>query len=67
MPIPRTRKNSATSSSDNNAVESISLIQFVRQETEEHFVGLFVIGSISGISSAILLALINIGAATADL
>jgi putative ATP-binding cassette transporter len=68
MPIPRIKRQLATDSHGGaRADQPISLLQFVRQETNENYYGLFAIGSLSGISSAILLVIINVGAETADM
>ena len=68
MPIPRIKRQLATDSHGGaRADKPISLLQFVQQETNENYYGLFAIGSLSGISSAILLVIINAGAETADM
>ena len=67
MPIPRIKRQSATDPGGRRPEQAVSLWQFVRQETNENYYGLFVIGSLSGISSALLLCIINIGAETADM
>ena len=67
MPIPRIKRQSATDSHGNGQGKPISLLEFVRRETQENYYGLFAIGSVSGITSAALLAIINAGAETADM
>jgi putative pyoverdin transport system ATP-binding/permease protein len=67
MPIPRIKRQSATDPGGRRPEQAVSLWQFVRQETNENYYGLFAIGSLSGISSALLLVIINIGAETADM
>ena len=68
MPIIRPRRQSDPETSDTRRLtRATSLLDFVRRETDSSgYYGLFFIGSVSGISSAALLAIINIGAETAN-
>ena len=78
MPVPIFRKSSTPTTSTTISQDGgdgvsgpsskpANLFQCIRQETESQFLRIFVIGSISGISSAALLAIINIGAETANM
>jgi len=74
MPIPIFRKTSTPTTSQGGGDGSSSsspkptnLFQCIKQETESQFLRIFVIGSVSGISSAALLVIINIGAGTANM
>ena len=74
MPVPIFRKTSTAiplqDGADNATGPSskpTNLFQCIKQETDSQFLNIMVIGAISGISSAALLAIINIGAGTANM
>jgi putative pyoverdin transport system ATP-binding/permease protein len=78
MPVPIFRKTSTSTHSttisqgegdgaSGPSAKPTNLFRCISQETENQFWGLFMIGSVSGISSAALLAIINIGAETANM
>lgn len=74
MPIPIFRKNSAPATGRSTlpgagsaSSRPTNVLECLKAESDRPFMGLIIIGSISGISSAALLAIINLGASTADM